>query len=226
MADVTTRYGFPYQEAADPPDGASLGQDLAEAIDTALGTVEDAADTRLDALEAADTALDGRLDTAEWKLPRYVVKANATGRNTTAAVAADSGTGQVLAGIPLEVGTYEIELVALFTTAATAAGFQTRWAFSGTVNGTASYRACTGPADPATAITANSLANLVTVQLTGQSANYFRDAGAAYGAVREIAANVVVTVAGNLSLSWAQAVSNGSNTTLREGSYFRITRYA
>jgi hypothetical protein len=226
MADTTTRYGFPFQEATDPPDGAAVGQDLAEAVEASLGTVEDAADTRLDALEAADTALDGRVDTAEWKLPRYVVKANATARNTTAAVAADSGTGQVLAGIPLEVGTYEIELVALFTTAATAAGFQTRWAFSGTVNGTASYRACVGPADGGTVITANTLGNYVTVQLTGQSANYFRDTGAAYGAVREIAANVQVTVAGNLSLNWAQAVSNGSNTTLREGSYFKITRYA
>jgi hypothetical protein len=61
MADVTPRYGFPYQEAGDPPDGASLGQDLAEAIDTALGTVEDAADTRLDALEADVTHLEGRL---------------------------------------------------------------------------------------------------------------------------------------------------------------------
>jgi hypothetical protein len=226
MADTTTRYGFPFQEATDPPDGASLGQDLAEAVDTALGTVEDAADTRLDALEAADTALDTRVDVAELKLPRYVVKANATARTSTITLAADSGTGQVLAGIPLEVGTYEIELVALFTTAATAAGFQTRWAFSGTVNGTSSYRACVGPADPATSIQANSLGNFVTVQLTGQSANYFRDSAAAYGSVREIAANVVVTVAGNLSLNWAQAVSNASATTLREGSYFRITRYA
>lgn len=226
MADTTARYGFPYQEGTDPPDGPDLGQDLAEAVETSLGTVEDAHDGRLDTLETAATSLDGRLDTAEWKLPRYVVKANATARSSTATLAADSGTGQVLAGIPLEVGTYEIELVALFTTAATAAGFQTRWAFSGTVNGTSSYRAGVGPADPATAIAANSLGNFVVVQLTGQSANYFRDTGAAYGAVREIAANVVVSVAGNLSLNWAQVVSNGSATTLREGSYFRITRYA
>ena len=61
MADVTTRYAFPYQEAGDPPDGASLGQDLAEAVDTALGTVEDAVDVRLDALEADVTHIEGRL---------------------------------------------------------------------------------------------------------------------------------------------------------------------
>lgn len=61
MADVTTRYSFPYQEAADPPDGAGLGQDLAEAVETALGDVEDD-------LEAADVALDGRLDIVELAL--------------------------------------------------------------------------------------------------------------------------------------------------------------
>lgn len=60
MADTTTRYGFPFQEAGDPPDGADLGQDLAEAVDTALGTVEDAADTRLDQLEVRATALETR----------------------------------------------------------------------------------------------------------------------------------------------------------------------
>ena len=60
MADVTTRYAFPFQEAGDPPDGASVGQDLAEAIDTALGTVEDAADARLDALETDVDELKNR----------------------------------------------------------------------------------------------------------------------------------------------------------------------
>lgn len=44
MAGVTPIYGFPYQEAADPPDGASLGEDLAEAVETALDSVDDRAD--------------------------------------------------------------------------------------------------------------------------------------------------------------------------------------
>lgn len=58
MADTTSRYGFPYQETTDAPDGPALGQDLVEAVESALGTLEDA-------LEAADTSLDSRLDTAE-----------------------------------------------------------------------------------------------------------------------------------------------------------------
>jgi hypothetical protein len=35
-----------------------------------------------------------------------------------------------------------------------------------------------------------------------------------------------VTVAGSLSLNWAQSVSSANNTNLQGGSYFRITRYA
>lgn len=61
MADTTPRYGWPYQEAGDPPDGAGLGQDLAEAVETSLGTIEDAADSRLDDLEDRATGLEDRL---------------------------------------------------------------------------------------------------------------------------------------------------------------------
>lgn len=41
MAGTTARYGFPYQEGTDPPDGASLGQDLAESVETSLGALAD-----------------------------------------------------------------------------------------------------------------------------------------------------------------------------------------
>lgn len=60
MADTTPRYSFPFQEAGDPPDGGSLGQDLAEAVETSLGTLEDNAESRLDALEADVTDLQDR----------------------------------------------------------------------------------------------------------------------------------------------------------------------
>lgn len=61
MADTTTRYAFPFQEAGDPPDGASLGEDLAEAIETTVGGIDD----RLDDAEDTIVTLDTRLDTAE-----------------------------------------------------------------------------------------------------------------------------------------------------------------
>ena len=52
MASTTTRYAFPYQEATDPPNGATLGQDLAEAVEDSLGDVDD----RLVTLEASSLA--------------------------------------------------------------------------------------------------------------------------------------------------------------------------
>lgn len=41
MADVTPEYGWPYQEASDPPDGASLGEDLALAIEATVESIDD-----------------------------------------------------------------------------------------------------------------------------------------------------------------------------------------
>ena len=41
MADQTTRYSLPYQEGTDPPNGPVLGQDLAEAVEAALGEIDD-----------------------------------------------------------------------------------------------------------------------------------------------------------------------------------------
>ena len=55
---------------------------------------------------------DARLSAIEGSLlPRYYIKANPTSRASTGTVAPDTGTGQLLAGIPLEIGTYEIEFV-------------------------------------------------------------------------------------------------------------------
>lgn len=51
MADVTTRYDLPFQEGTDPPDGGQLGQELAEAVEAALGGVDD----RVNTLQATAT---------------------------------------------------------------------------------------------------------------------------------------------------------------------------
>lgn len=54
MADTTPVYGWPYQEASDPPDGATLGQALAEAIEATVDSIDD----RLDTAESAITNND------------------------------------------------------------------------------------------------------------------------------------------------------------------------
>jgi hypothetical protein len=182
-----------------------------------------------DIIYAADhnAALD-RLDIAEWKAPRYYVKENATSRNTTTTSAADSGTGQVLAGISLEVGSYELEVIAFITVSTTdTQGFKCRFGFTGTANGTSCYVAWDGPASAASGnITAVTATNFVATQATGQDANFLLDNQAAYANVRGRVANFVVSAPGNLSFDWAQTASSGNNTTLREGSYLKITRYA
>lgn len=48
MASTTANYGWPYQDPTDPPDGASLGEDLAVAIDTDVAAI----DARVTAAEA------------------------------------------------------------------------------------------------------------------------------------------------------------------------------
>ncbi len=58
----TSKYGLPYQELTDPPDGASLGEDLAEAVEDELTRIDGTATgygSRLDTLE-------GRFGTAGW----------------------------------------------------------------------------------------------------------------------------------------------------------------
>ena len=52
MSDATANWSLPYQEENDAPDGPSLGQDLAEAVDAALTTI----DNKVAAVNAMATA--------------------------------------------------------------------------------------------------------------------------------------------------------------------------
>lgn len=78
MADTTTRYTLPFQETTDAPDGPALGEDLAEAIETALGDVEDAHDARLDAAEASITAAQADIAALEAAITPVITTVTAT----------------------------------------------------------------------------------------------------------------------------------------------------
>jgi hypothetical protein len=41
MANTTSRYGWPYQELTDAPNGAAVGQDLAQAVEATVGGIHD-----------------------------------------------------------------------------------------------------------------------------------------------------------------------------------------
>jgi hypothetical protein len=155
------------------------------------------------------------------KLPTTYTKPSSTSRNTTTTLADDP----FLSGIPLLVGTYDIECLIFFTTASSTPKIKTQWAFTGTW--ASSTRACFGPGDTNTAVP--SLATPTTVRgytTDAQEAVYGAANSGAYSAVRELVRGVTVTVAGNLSLKWAQSVSNGSNTTVQQGSAFLVTKTA
>lgn len=155
-------------------------------------------------------------------IPLTYVKSGATSRNTTTTLADDPH----LVTIPLAVGTYDIELVMFYTLSTTTTQkIKTRWGFTGTW--TSTTRACLGPGSANVAgpqdVTEATFRGYVT---DTQDAIYDSSTSTAYSTVREIARGVVVTVAGNLSLQWAQQASSGNNTTVQAGSSFTTIKTA
>jgi YD repeat-containing protein len=73
MATATTRYGFPYQESDDPPDGAALGQNLAEAVEADLGSVDDRV-----------TVLNGRANSVDTSITTLNNSVTTLGSSVTA----------------------------------------------------------------------------------------------------------------------------------------------
>lgn len=152
--------------------------------------------------------------------PSTFTKAATTARNTTTTLADDTE----LAGIALSVGTWEIELRGFFTlTTTNTQGIKTRWAFSGTAadavrNLTGLGSANTLEADVATTV------NMRGRPWLSQDAVYRKLEGSAYGGFREVVSEFVVTVAGNLSLQWAQNASSANNTSLMPGSAFVVRK--
>lgn len=153
-------------------------------------------------------------------LPVTYSKAASLDRTSTTTYADDNE----LAGISLGVGTYTIELIGMFTLSTTTTQkIKTNWAFSGTWNNP--VRACLGPGSAAT----TSRTDVAEVQVgaytaTGQDAIYDVAAGSGFSTFREIGAVVTVTVAGNLSLQWAQNASSANATSLKAGTSFIVRK--
>lgn len=159
--------------------------------------------------------------TVNGVLPRLYVKSAGEARNTTTTLADDAE----LAGITLEAGTYSIELVLYYTLSTTTAQkIKTQWAFSGTWN--SPVRACIGPGSTNTSAPDQVTPSTFRAYTDSQDAIYDSSTSASWSCVREVAANVVVTAAGNLSLQWAQNASSGNNTTVNAETAFRIQKIA
>ncbi len=155
-------------------------------------------------------------------MPVTYSKAAAEPRNTTTTLANDGE----LAGIALGVGTWDIELLGYYTVASTTPRLKTRWALT-TGTWTSSIRACTGPGNIAAPAGGPEAMQEMTTRgysLDTQDAVYNSTTSSAYSTFRETARQVVVSVAGTLSLQWAQNTSNASNVTIQPGTCFTIRK--
>lgn len=146
-------------------------------------------------------------------LPDIYVKAASQSRATTAVVADDAE----LTGIPLAVGQHWVRFLILFYTDTSATpDFKTQWGFSGTWNNP--IRASIGPPSSNTAAAGAVTPMLLGGIAAGTDGSYGSASGTANAYIAtEESFNVVVTVAGNLSLKWSQRVSDATNTTVLAG---------
>jgi hypothetical protein len=151
-------------------------------------------------------------------IPNIVTKSAAQSRSGTATLADDSE----LVNISLAVGTHWVRLLLLaYADTSATPDIKTAWTFSGTWNNPG--RARVGPGGGNTASPSAITPLLMGVTAAGTSGNYGFASGTTPYVITEESFNVVVTVAGNLALQWAQNTSDASNTTVAAGSTF-ITR--
>jgi len=157
-------------------------------------------------------------DLLQSMVHKYYIKPSLEARNTTTTLADDTD----LQGIPLAVGTWEIELLLFYTqTTTNTQDLKTRWAFSGTWNNPDRNIMGIGNSSTAAANVSTEV-NMAASQAAGQDAIYGGPASVIFNSAREWTANCVVTVAGNLSLQWAQNASSGNNTTVQGNTAFRV----
>lgn len=147
------------------------------------------------------------------------VKQGSTDRfNTTLADDPDLG------GLLLGIGTWEVKAMLLMSCLAAATNVKTRWSFTGTWN--TPTRACTGPGIGNTAAPTAITPSKMTGHSVGGDATYGMAAGASYNVIYEECSTVVVTVAGNLAIQWAQNTANAAAARMQPGSYVQFIKIA
>lgn len=152
-------------------------------------------------------------------IPDITVKASATPRISTSTLANDPE----LLNIALGIGTHWVKLMLFWCTDTSATpDIKTRWVFTtGTWNNPLRKRFGPGSGNTAAPNAVTPLQCGPTA--AGSDAIYGTASGTTFYNAEEESYNVVVTVAGTLSLQWAQNTSDATNTTVQAGSTF-ITR--
>lgn len=153
-------------------------------------------------------------------IPDKIVKAAATDRTSTTTLADDPE----LQGLALAAGTYEIHVMIFAASASATPDIKTTWEFTGTW--TTPVRALDGPGTTATGGATANTDWRADGQAANSSAAYSLAATSDYSVIHEEAHDVVVTVAGDFSLQWAQQTSDGTATSVKAGSYISARRVA
>lgn len=148
----------------------------------------------------------------------YTVKASTSTRTSTATVTPDAE----LQGIALPLGTHYVEFSGVMTGAAGAftGGFQCVWNFTGTASG---FRTTLGMSAGSATSSTNTTMRISSANLNSTGQTYGTFTGNLH--LRETAI-VTVSVAGNLSIDWAQGASNATSTQLLPGSYVKWKQIA
>lgn len=156
-------------------------------------------------------------------IPDKKVKAAPTDRSsaTTGTTLTDDPE---LSGLTLAAGTYEIHVMLLATSASSAPDIKTTWEFTGTW--TTPVRALNGPGTTATGGATANTEWRADGQAANASAAYALAATSDYSVIHEECHDVIVTVAGDLSVQWAQQTSDATATSVKPGSYISARRTA
>lgn len=155
-------------------------------------------------------------DLLDAMVPKLYSKGSGTSRTSTTTVADDPD----LAGIPLSVGVWEIELFLFATNATAANNIKTQWGFTGTYG--TPVRFCLGPGRSNTVATDISATSSYRAYGTTSDSTYGLGNSGQFSSIYERVHFANVTVAGTLSLKWAQDVSSANATTVQPGTIFRV----
>jgi hypothetical protein len=128
-----------------------------------------------------------------------------------------------LSGVVLGVGQWDIRMLIFASNTVTTGNLRTQWSFTGTWNNP--LRACVGPD-----LTTGGPSDITEMSLQAFATNSSRDYDlgntSAYTGIQEFTSTAVVTVAGQLALSWAQATANATATNVQPGSYIECRQIA
>lgn len=128
-----------------------------------------------------------------------------------------------LSGIALSVGQWDIRMLIFASNPAATGDLKTQWSFTGTWNN--ALRLGIGPGPTNTGASDAISPYKARPFATNADSVYGLAASSAYTGIQELSSTVVVTVAGNLALSWAQNTTDAANaTSVQPGSYIEIRK--